>query len=63
MPLLLVILVVLMPLLWGCASKHFPPAPVDGIDIIYLNKGQVAPFNGVEMSPFYLNEYLQWKSK
>lgn len=52
-------------LLTACAANKIstlplPPAPVIGIDIVSLVNGQPAPFNGVEMSPFYLNEYLQY---
>lgn len=49
-------------LLTSCAAKHLPmPEPVYGVDIIKLATNEAAPFNGVEMSPFYLNSYLQWK--
>lgn len=47
----------------SCAAKAIlMPEPVVGIDIIQLTNGEVAPFNGTEFSPAYLNEYLQWKS-
>ena len=62
----LVILVVSMGLLGACAANKvatLPPAPVVGVDIAHLNKGDVAQFNGTEFSPFYLNEYLQWKGQ
>lgn len=53
----------LMLLYNGCASKHIPmPEPVIGVDIVQLNKGDIVQFNGTEFSPFYLNEYLQWKN-
>lgn len=46
----------------SCAVKHLVMSePVYGIDIVNLTTNQVAPFSGVEMSPFYLNSYLQWK--
>jgi hypothetical protein len=51
----------LMLLFSGCASKHLPPAPVIGVDIAQVEKGADAPFNGTLFSPFYLEEYLQWK--
>lgn len=54
-----------MLLLANCASKHIatlPPAPVVGVDIVELHKGDVVQFNGTEFSPFYLNQYLQWKN-
>lgn len=60
---LLVPLVLSMQLLWGCAAKHLPPSPVLGVDIVGLNKGDVAPFNGIEFSPYYLDQYLQWKNQ
>lgn len=54
----------LIVLFSSCAAKHLPlPAPVIGVDIANMNKGDIAQFNGIEFSPFYLNEYLQWKSK
>lgn len=47
----------------SCAAKHLPmPEPVAGVDIIELTNGQTAPFSGTEFSPYYLNEYLQWKT-
>lgn len=52
-----------MLLLGACAAKHLPPAPVAGIDIAQVSTGQTVPFNGILMSPYYLNEYLQWKAQ
>ena len=46
----------------SCAAKHLSPAPVIGVDIIQLKKGDAAPFNGIEFSPAYLDDYLQWKN-
>lgn len=48
----------------SCASKHISkaPAPVIGVDIVELHKDDIVQFNGTEFSPFYLNEYLQWKA-
>lgn len=66
MRLALVMLVLSTLLLGSCAAKKIsalPPAPVIGVDIIQLNKGDIAQFNGTEFSPFYLNEYLQWKNQ
>lgn len=58
----LAILVLLIPLSWGCAAKHIPlPMPVAGIDIAIVKSGQTVPFNGTLFSPSYLNNYLQWK--
>jgi hypothetical protein len=46
----------------GCASKRIPlPAPVYGVDIVAVEKGSPAPFSGTLFSPFYLDNYLQWK--
>jgi hypothetical protein len=36
---------------------------VVGVDIMALHKGDIAQFNGTEFSPFYLNEYLQYKAQ
>lgn len=59
---LVVMLLVSMPLLCGCGNKHLPkPMPVYGIDIQDVKKGEATPFDGIVFSPFYLNEYLQWK--
>jgi uncharacterized lipoprotein YmbA len=49
-----------MLLLTGCASKHMP-VPVYGVDIVQVQKGTEAPFTGTLFSPFYLDNYLQWK--
>ena len=57
-----VMLVALTALLTSCAVKHLAPAPVVGIDIAQVSQGQIAPFNGTLFSPYYLNEYLQWKA-
>ncbi len=46
----------------SCAVKHLPPAPVVGVDIVDLHKGDIVSFNGIEFSPYYLNQYLQWKN-
>lgn len=51
-----------MLLLTGCAVNN-PPAPVVGVDIAQVKKGDAAPFSGTIFSPFYLNEYLQWKDR
>ena len=58
------ILVVSTLLLGACAAKHVvsKPFPVVGVDIIEVYKGQEVPFNGTLFSPYYLNEYLQWKN-
>lgn len=62
MRLLQAIFLISMMWLASCAAKHLPmPEPVYGVDIVNLTVNQEAPFNGVEMSPFYLNSYLQWK--
>lgn len=62
MRLALAILVLSMLPLCACAVKHVAmPQPVIGVDIIQVNKGDVAQFNGTEFSPYYLNQYLQWK--
>lgn len=45
----------------GCGIKRLPPAPVVGVDISAVKKGEAAPFDGTLFSPFYLNNYLQWK--
>ncbi len=46
----------------GCGAKHVPmPEPVYGKDIINMEIGNPAPFKGIEFSPGYLNDYLQWK--
>ena len=55
-----VILVGLTLLFSGCITSR-PPAPVLGEDIAQVKKGGVVPFSGTIFSPFYLNEYLQWK--
>lgn len=48
--------------LGSCAAKHMPmPIPVVGIDVANVSSGQIVPFNGILMSPMYLNKYLQWK--
>ena len=50
----------------SCSCQHIatlPPAPVVGVDIAQVKKGDIVPFNGTEFSPFYLNEYLQWKNQ
>jgi hypothetical protein len=60
MPLKVKMLVASMLLLIGCASKH-PPAPVVGVDILSVQAGSHAPFSGMLFSPFYLENYLQWK--
>ena len=55
-----------MLLLGACAANKIatlPPAPIVGVDIAQINKGETAQFNGTEFSPAYLNEYLQWKSQ
>ena len=54
----------LVSMLWlgACSAKHLPPQPITGMDIQFLHKGDIVPFNGVEFSPYYLNEYLQWKN-
>ena len=55
------ILVVLA--LSSCAfGNKLPPAPVYGVDIQQVQKGEVAPFSGTIFSPFYLDQYLQWKA-
>lgn len=46
----------------ACGVRH-PPAPVVGVDIIQVKAGDKAPFDGTIFSPFYLNEYLQWKDQ
>ena len=46
--------------LTGCVSTN-PPAPVIGVDIVQVKKGEVAPFSGTIFSPFYLDRYLEWK--
>lgn len=56
-----VIFLGLTALFSSCAAKHLAPAPVVGVDIVALHKGDSAPFEGTEFSPFYLNEYLQYK--
>lgn len=46
----------------SCAAKHLAmPMPVIGVDIVNDNVGQTVPFNGILFSPYYLNEYMQWK--
>lgn len=47
----------------GCAAKKIKPMPepIYGKDIVDLRQGQIAPFDGAEFSPFYLNSYLEWK--
>ncbi len=63
MQLLRVIFLGSIVLLTACAVKHIQaPAPIIGVDIIELHKGDIVQFNGIEFSPFYLNQYLQWKS-
>lgn len=57
---LLVMLVVCIVSLTGCAGKH-PPMPVYGVDIKAVNAGEVVPFKGTLFSDFYLEQYLQWK--
>lgn len=58
------ILVLSMPLLWGCAAKHISmPNPVVGVDIAQVEKGQPSPINGIVFSQYYLNQYLQWDCK
>ncbi len=43
-------------LLQGCVNRPTPP-PLDGVDIYDgKNKGDIC------FTPFYLNNYLQWKS-
>ena len=44
----------------ACAVRH-PPAPVIGVDIMQVKAGDKVIFDGTLFSPFYLNEYLQWK--
>lgn len=56
----LAISVAYIVLLTGCAHKS-PPSPVIGVDIISVSKGDSAPFTGTLFSPFYLDNYLQWK--
>lgn len=58
---LVVTLAVLMPLLCGCANKRPMPMPVVGVDIATVQKGEICPITGTVFSPFYLNEFLQWK--
>ena len=58
-----VMFLLLIVLCSSCVAKKLAPAPVIGVDIAHLNKGDSAQFNGTEFSPFYLNEYLQWKGQ
>lgn len=53
-----------MALLGACAANKvaLPPSPIVGVDVETLNKGDVDTFNGIEFSPYYLNQYLQWKN-
>lgn len=70
-PWIAAILVVLMPLLWGCAVKHLPsPNPVYGVDIVKANRTlgafialneDVSAYDGIFFSKEYLNEYLQYR--
>lgn len=57
---ILAILLVYTLLLTGCASKR-APVPVIGVDIMSVKAGDKVIFDGTLFSPFYLNEYLQWK--
>ena len=49
-----------MLLFSSCAHKP-APAPVIGVDIMSVKAGDKVLFDGTLFSPFYLNEYLQWK--
>ena len=46
----------------SCAHRP-APAPVIGVDIMQVKTGDKVIFDGTLFSPFYLNEYLQWKDK
>lgn len=58
---LAVMLLILMPVSSGCASNRPMPMPVVGVDIATVQKGEICPITGTVFSPFYLNEFLQWK--
>lgn len=60
MPLKLAILVLCTISLIGCAASN-PPSPVYGVDILAIEKGVPAPYNGTLFSDFYLDKYLEWK--
>lgn len=57
---IVVTFLVLIPLFSSCAHKP-APAPVIGVDIMQVKAGDKVIFDGTLFSPFYLNEYLQWK--
>ena len=57
----LMMLVLCMQLLTGCAGNKKisePPQPIYGKDIIKLNAGEIAPFKGTLFSDKYLEDYL-----
>lgn len=60
MRLIAVMCLALIPLFSSCAHRH-APAPVIGVDIMQVKAGDKCVFDGTLFSPFYLNEYLQWK--
>jgi len=60
MRLYLVILVLSITASIGCARNN-PPSPVYGVDILAIDKGDVAPYKGTLFSDFYLDKYLEWK--